>query len=66
MVEAEALGDRARELVVGERAVLRPAAARAARPSSSARATASSIDPLLDEAEVDDHVREHAAGPTAP
>ena len=65
MVETEALGDRSRELVVGERAVLeqQPLGQRAL----ILRARDGLVhDPLLDEAEVDDHVREHAAGPTAP
>ena len=66
VVEPEALGDRARELVLGQRAVLRPAAARAARPLSLARSTARSIVPCSTKPEVDDDVREHAAGATAP
>ena len=65
MVEPEALGDRARELVVGERAVLdqQPLGQRA----RVLRARDGLVHhPLLDEAEVDDDVGQHAAGPAAP
>ena len=65
MVEPEALGDRARELVVGDRAVLEQQPlgqrARVLRPRDGLV-----HDPLLDEAEVDDHVGQHAAGPATP
>ena len=65
MVETEALGDRASELVVGDRAVLeqQPLGQRARVLGARDGLV---HDPLLDEAEVDDHVGEHAAGPTAP
>ena len=66
MVEAEALGDRARELVLGDRAVGERAAARASEPAALARLDRLVHRRPLDEAEVDEDVGEHAAGAAAP
>ena len=65
VVEAEALGDRARELVLGDRAggeqdALRGRAGRGRHLDGLVHRLA------LDEPEIDDDVGQHAAGPTAP
>ncbi len=65
VVEAEALGDAARELIVRQRAVAdqdalgRGAALRGAVDRLIDRAA-------VDETEVDEHIRQHAAGPATP
>ena len=65
MVEAEALGDGARELALGDRAG-RDQHALGGR-AGGVRLLDGVVHRLaLDEAEVDDHVGEHAAGAAAP
>ena len=66
VVEAEALGDGAGELVVGERAVARPARARARSRSRVRAARSPGPSGAIDEAEVDEDVGQHAAGAAAP
>ena len=63
VVEPEALGDRARELVLRDRALVEQHGARASSPAARALSMAASTVSRLGEAELDDDVGEEAPSP---